>query len=156
MEPRLMDDGAQEREEGSTTMLGRLMRKARGQSVVEFAISLPVLALICLGTLDMGQMFFSYIELRGAVREAAAYGARAPSDTTGMEHAVYVHSPDLADGTTVEVDVSQDPAAIQIYDNATVTVTATRVFTPLTLSFFQQFGMGSVTLKCSATARVWT
>jgi len=135
---------------------GRFQRAKRGQALVEMAISMPVLALILLGTIDMGRLFFEYIELRGAVREAAAYGARAPQDSAGMEHAVYVHSPDLATGTDVDVEVSQDPSTIQVYENATVRVTATRIFTPFTLSFFEQFGLGSVTLTCSATSRVWS
>lgn len=155
MATRLGGDGAGRSNENAGPP-GRRPRRAHGQALVEFAISLPVLGLILLGTLDMGQMFFEYIELRGAVREAAAFGARDPSNATGMVNAVYAYSPDLVNDTTVSIDVSQDPGTIQVYDEATVTVSATRTFTPLTLSFFQLFGLDSVTMHSSATARVWT
>jgi Flp pilus assembly protein TadG len=42
-----------------------------GQNTVEFAIVAPVLFLLFLGFFDLGQAFFRYIELVGAVREGA-------------------------------------------------------------------------------------
>ena len=133
-------------------------RRNRGQALVEFAIALPTLAFIMLGTLDMGQLFFEYIQLRGAVREAAAYGARAPADVGGIESAVYTHSAGLETGTEVEIgyDGIDDPADLELYEDGTITVTATRIFQPLMLSFFDDFGLGSVTLRTSASARIWT
>lgn len=133
--------------------------RSRGQALVELAIILPVLALIMLGTLDMGQLFFEYIQLRGAVREAAAYGARQPADADGIYNAVYTHASALATGTDVSIsyDGISDPASIVVYQEGTVTVAATRVFEPLTLSFFEVFGMGGgVTLRASSSARIWT
>lgn len=136
----------------------RSRARSKGQALVEFALALPILAFIMLGTLDMGQLFFEYIALRGAVREAAAYGARAPADIDGIENAVYTHSANMATGTNVAISYAGigDPADIEVYEQGTVTVAATRIFEPLMLSFFDDFGLGSVTLRSSASARIWT
>ena len=47
-------------------------RRSRGQSLVEFALLLPVLLVIMLGLLDLGRAVFAY----NAISEAARNGAR--------------------------------------------------------------------------------
>ncbi len=46
----------------------------RGQSLVEFSLSLPLLLLILLGTIDVSRLFFDYIQMRQAVVEGTTYG----------------------------------------------------------------------------------
>lgn len=46
-----------------------------GQSMAEFALLLPLLLTLVLGTLDLGRSFYTYISLTNAAREAARYGA---------------------------------------------------------------------------------
>ncbi len=53
-------------------------KRSRGQSVVEFALILPVLILLLLITLDFGRLFMSYITLTNTTRVAANYGALNP------------------------------------------------------------------------------
>jgi Flp pilus assembly protein TadG len=131
----------------------RIAAGHRGQSLVEFAFGLPLLLLILLGTLDLGQMFFEYIDLRNAVREGASYGARNPTDTTGIKGWVTGHSSKLATGTTVTVNLSGNYTTVG--STGTVTVTGTRTFTPITTAFLQNyFGLGPVTLTSSSSARV--
>jgi hypothetical protein len=59
----------------------------RGQSLVEFAITLPLMLLIVMGTIDLGRAYFATINLASAVKEGAFFGARNPgcptNDTTG-------------------------------------------------------------------------
>jgi Flp pilus assembly protein TadG len=125
----------------------------RGQSLVEFAFGLPLMLLILLGTLDLGQMFFDYIELRNAVREGASYGARNPTDTTGIKAWVTGHGDRVATGTTVNVSLAGNYTTVG--GTGTVTVTGTRTFTPVTTAFLQNyFGLGPVTLTSSSSARV--
>jgi len=52
--------------------------KERGQSLVEFAITLPVLILILSGLLDLGRAYYIYVALEEAVAEAALYLAISP------------------------------------------------------------------------------
>jgi Flp pilus assembly protein TadG len=54
---------------------GITMRE-KGQSLVELAISLPVILLILLGTFDFGMALFSYSIIRDAAQEGALYAFR--------------------------------------------------------------------------------
>jgi hypothetical protein len=45
--------------------------KTKGQSLVEFAIALPLLVLIIFGVLDLGRAFFGLITIHNAAREGA-------------------------------------------------------------------------------------
>jgi Flp pilus assembly protein TadG len=56
-----------------------------GQSLVELAITLPILVLLLLGTLDFGMAIFSYSMLRDAAQEGAFYGSFNPSNVTEIE-----------------------------------------------------------------------
>lgn len=64
---------------GLAARLARLLRRwRRGQSLVEFAIVLPVLLLLVAGAIDLGRAYFGAINLENAVKEGAFYGARDP------------------------------------------------------------------------------
>jgi Flp pilus assembly protein TadG len=58
----------------------------RGQSLVELAITLPILILLLLGTLDFGMAIFSYSMLRDAAQEGAFYGSFNPSNVAEIEN----------------------------------------------------------------------
>jgi hypothetical protein len=49
----------------------RLVRDARGVTIVEFAIVLPVLCMLLLGALDLGYRAYAAAVLQGALQEAA-------------------------------------------------------------------------------------
>lgn len=147
-----------------TKWRGRLWRPTarRGQGIVEFALAMPLLLIILLGTIDMGRMFFEYIELRGAVREGVAAAARATctSANTIARNAVLAHSDDLDDGGTAVSSVTYSPTCPTSYDDpaATISLEASRNFQPVFTKFLQiYFGMdGSVHLSATASAKVWT
>ncbi len=50
-------------------------RGARGQALVEFALSLVLLVLIAFGLIDLGRAFYFAVELKGAAREGARHGS---------------------------------------------------------------------------------
>jgi hypothetical protein len=52
--------------------------KGNGQSLVEFALSLPLLLIILSGLLDLGRIYYTYIALEEAAAEAAIYLAISP------------------------------------------------------------------------------
>lgn len=62
------------------------LRGDRGQSLVEFAIALPLLLLILVGIVDVGRVLYYAIALQTGAREGAAYAAAFtapdPSDVT--------------------------------------------------------------------------
>jgi Flp pilus assembly protein TadG len=51
------------------------LRLRRGQAVAEFALILPVMLLMMLIAVDFGRLFFTYIQVNNAAREAANYAA---------------------------------------------------------------------------------
>jgi hypothetical protein len=58
----------------------RLRRRehTRGQSLLEFALVVPLLLLIFSGAADLGRAFYNYVALENSVKEGSLYGARFP------------------------------------------------------------------------------
>ena len=52
--------------------------------MVEFALVIPLFMLLLLLAVDFGRLFFSYVQINNAAREAAAYAATAPTDNTAI------------------------------------------------------------------------
>jgi Flp pilus assembly protein TadG len=85
----------------------RRRRAARGQSVTEFALVLPLMLLILMGVIDFGRLYTTVIGVESAAREAAdfgtTYGAALWSDvnyddtTRRMEERACVAASTLAD-----------------------------------------------------------
>lgn len=50
----------------------------RGQSLVEFAISLTIILFLLAGAVEFGMALFQYIQLRDAAQEGALYGSICP------------------------------------------------------------------------------
>jgi Flp pilus assembly protein TadG len=63
----------------------RLSRRGRfrGQSLVEFAITLPILALLLAGTLELGRGYTFAVATTDTARDAARYLAGKTSTTNG-------------------------------------------------------------------------
>lgn len=59
-----------------------------GQSLVEFALVLPMLMLLIIGIFDVGRAVFIWATLSNAAREGARYGAIYPSDDLGIYNAM--------------------------------------------------------------------
>lgn len=53
-----------------------LTRGCRGQSMVEVALSLPILALLLAGIMELGMLFYAYVQVVNASREGARAAAR--------------------------------------------------------------------------------
>lgn len=130
--------------------------KKPGQALVEFALGLPLMMLIMLGTLDIGQVFVDYVQLRGACREAASFGARNPTKTPDIINRVYDHAPMMSDGdtiVTVRLVGNLDPMDTS---STQIVVTGTRTFEPIMSHFLNSFfGIGTLTMDATATAEVF-
>ena len=61
-----------------------MKREQRGQGVVEFALVLPLLALLFAGIIDVTNGYQAYVALTNAARDGAAYGAYNPGATDGI------------------------------------------------------------------------
>jgi len=88
-------------------------RKTRAQSLVEFAIALPVLLLLLLGMVEFGFMLNTYLSLQDAARAAARrYSTVNPFDADGNDDATFYQS--AAEYVVETLAPSGDPAARQI------------------------------------------
>lgn len=133
----------------------RTERKERGQGLVEFAICVPFMLLILLGTIDVGRVFFNFIEMRQAAVEGATYGSRKPTDTAGITAVVNAHGLP-ADST---VSISTDAGCNTPNGVGDVKVTASRVWTPISIDVLNIVGAGvqwSFTVNATSTMRCLT
>ncbi len=53
-------------------------RRSRGQSLVEFALVVPILLLVFAAAADLGRAFYAYVAIENGVKEGAFFGSRAP------------------------------------------------------------------------------
>lgn len=126
-----------------------------GQGVVELALSLPLLLLLLLGTIDIGRVFFDYVQLRNATREGAGYGARLPTDTAGITTRVNRHG--IPADTTISIACTGDCTTTNGVPNGvgTIEVTASHTFTPITTAFLQSwFGIDPITISAKSSMRL--
>jgi hypothetical protein len=55
-------------------------RREKGQSLLEMAFAIIVLLFLLGGIIDLGRLFFTYIALRDAAQEGAAFASVCPPD----------------------------------------------------------------------------
>ena len=111
----------------------RSVQRLTGQSLVEFALALPLLVLLVAITADVGRAFTAYIELGNMAREGARYGAISPAtavDSAGIRNAA------IGEGTTIfgMTPTIQSSTGTETRNSQTyryVTVTARLDFQPL-------------------------
>ena len=65
-------------------MSGSFVKKEKGQSLVEMAISFTLLLVIIGGIIDLGMLFYTYLSLRDVAQEGAIYGSYVPTDQSGI------------------------------------------------------------------------
>ena len=72
-------------------ILSGKLKKESGQSVVEFALILPILLLIVCGVIEFGMLFGTQLTLQNSSREGARYAA-LHSDDSDLENTIYRNS----------------------------------------------------------------
>lgn len=85
--------GRPTREEYGKRLAGRgcFLGRARGQSILEFALLLPMLLLLLVGAIDIGRYAYNAIMVSNAAHAGAAYGAQnrfTAADLSGITVAV--------------------------------------------------------------------
>lgn len=97
-------------------------QREKGQSLLEFALVLPVLLIILAGILDLGRLYFAYVAVTDAAAEGAAYGAIEPDSNSEIK----ARAKD-ASGGQVQIDegavMIDSPSDPDWGDSITVTVT---------------------------------
>ena len=128
----------------------RTRRQSRGQSLVEAALTLPVLVLLMVGLLDFGRVYYTVVALRDAADEGAVYAAMNPNDLNGIRMRAVDASPALV--TINPANVQRFAPTLQVGQPITVTVTFDlELYTPLATTFV---GGGILQLRGQSTQSI--
>jgi Flp pilus assembly protein TadG len=146
----------------------------RGAAFVELVISMPVLLVVLVGTVDFARVFYTAIELTNAARAGAQFGARTPGasgDNAAMQAAAvasvnisgvtatatHVCQCALANATfpdTVNCDINPPSAACPPPKFRVITVAVTTSAPFMTISPYLSVIPRPLTLSRSAVMRV--
>jgi hypothetical protein len=123
---------------------------ARGQTLVEFALMLPLLILIVLFLFDMGRAVYYYSVIHNAAREGARYGIILPDDDAGINAAAREKAIGLDSASLSIVASRQVGGTIQVQ-----TIYVFKPVTPLILNFLRLVlndpGLEGIVLKSQST-----
>lgn len=132
------------------------LKKENGQSLVEFAIVLPMLLLLVCGIIDFGWLFYNQLSLDNCAREAARYGAvnAAKTDCDALIRAKIdeTAADSLKESLTASIVFSAPSAPCT--GNITVTLKSNiKILTPLLGIFYENQEKeitSSVTMKAES------
>lgn len=82
------------------------LKKERGQSLVEFALVLPILLVILCGILDFGWLFYNQLNLNNACREVARYSVVHSSEATLDDNVKNMLKGSMGDSASYTLDWS--------------------------------------------------
>lgn len=99
----------------------RSIHNQKGQSLVEFAIIVPILLLIVMGIFQFGMMLNAYLTIENVSREGARIGIIGSSDAE-INSAIIASSSNL-DPLKLTVSITPDEASRKSGDTLTVKVT---------------------------------
>ena len=128
----------------------------RGQSMIEMAVAFVVLLILIAGVTDLGRAFFTYMALRDAAQEGAAYGSMNPTDTVGIVERVRHSSSDPVDLMSADVSVGVTVVGSACSGNG-IRVTVSYDDFPMIMPFFATFmGVNSIDLSAFVVDEILT
>jgi PKD repeat protein len=148
-------------------LVSRLRRRprTRGQSLVEFALVLPLLLIFLATVLDLGRIYYANISLLNAAREGAfqasktpdSYQSGQPCNTTTnlIVCRVQLESKgSMVEVATADIDVSCSKTGCPLESNSTVRVEVSGQFQLITPILGFIFGGQTIDLNTSATQQI--
>jgi len=84
-------------------------KRESGQSILEFALIIPLSLLLIFGIVDIGMLVINLISVREATQEAALYAAIQPTDQSGI-------TARALNATNFPVDITDATVIITTYD----------------------------------------
>ena len=137
--------------------------KEKGQSLVEFALILPILLILLAGVLDVARMYYVYVVLTDAAAEGVSYAASNPPSNPsapGDANAAEIEARTLSACTGVDDEVqSVDidcPTCPNVVTGDAITVTVTYRYSVMTPFLNAMFDGGSIDMEAHATGVVIT
>ncbi|MHB1295739.1 MAG: TadE/TadG family type IV pilus assembly protein [Anaerolineae bacterium] len=106
----------------ATEVRGRRLADEKGQDLAEFALVLPIFALVLFGILEFGIIVFSYNTVANAAREGARYAiVRRDATDAEIATAAEVLTTGLPGDITVTVTRPDDAIQVQVeYTHQTI------------------------------------
>lgn len=127
----------------------KILRNNKGQSLVEFAIILPILLLLIMGIFEFGMMLNSYLAIQNGAREGARAGI-VGSSNGDIQNLIASASPSLNSGY-LTVDITPSDGSRKSGDTLTVKVNYDYHLTvPIISSLFSN----NVTLTAQTSMRI--
>ena len=127
----------------------------KGQALAEFALVLPMLLLLVMGTIDLGRAVYYKSAIANASREAVRYGAINYCDNAGISKIAQDYSVGIRD------DVKVDGISIKYFTKDEVTtpeyisVSLSYNFVPITPMIGSFLGVdGTIVLNEEATQQI--
>jgi Flp pilus assembly protein TadG len=140
-------------------------RRSRGQSLVEFAMILPIMLVFLAGAIDLGRVFYATITLNNSAREGAFQAAQTPDSfdegqpcnraTNLVTCRVQLESKDS--GVTIapsDISLTCSPGSCAAAAGNTVEVEVTGEFTLITPLLSMVFGGQTIPMSASAIAQI--
>jgi Flp pilus assembly protein TadG len=132
-------------------MIGK--RYNRGQSLLEFALAIPLLLLMVTVFIDVGRAIFTYSELANAVREGTRYAIVHNTDTeeelSEVEDIVLHYSPMLnPDDMEITITPPSEPSNV-------INISVTYIYRPITPGLSSILsGVNSINFEAHSSALV--
>jgi Flp pilus assembly protein TadG len=92
---------------------------------VELALLMPVLSLILLGAIDLGRVFFSYVQLTNGVQAGALYGRSMPNVVSASD-AANPYNITFKVQNESDLAIADDDITVRCYEGPAVSSTTLR------------------------------
>lgn len=111
--------------------LADYIRNNRGQSLVEFALVLPVLTLLVFGIIDYGRLFNEFLVISHASREGARAGIVSAATLSAVSTAVKSAAPNrtLTIAMNPSTPVRGNPVTVTVSSRLTLLTPVSTLFT---------------------------
>ena len=133
-------------------------RPITGQSLTELALLLPILAMLMVGAIDLGRIFYTKVVVANSARVAAEYAVNPNilrangDDLTAAQNSVKQRAIDEA-SPFITLDVGDVSFNGTFQPNTKYTVTVTTYFVPITPLIGQLFASNPVVVSHSVELR---
>jgi Flp pilus assembly protein TadG len=139
-----------------------LPRSARGQSLVEFAISLTAILILLAGAVDFGIGLFHYVAMRDAAQEGALFGSMNPDNNAGIVDRVANASGDtgiiqkmIDEGMTINVTYDPNNPVGDRCEGDSITVSLAYDY-QISMPFIGMFTGDTIRLRAAVTDTILT
>ena len=141
----------------------KVQRREKGQSLVEFALILPLLLILLAGVIDVARLYYVYVVLTDAASEGVAYAAINPPsdpgdptdpDTSEIRSRTLSACTGVGDGVeSVAIDC---PTCPDVASGDAITVTVSYRYAVMTPFLNVMFEDGAIDMQANATEAVIT